>query len=100
MSAETNVDWGSLPGQATLWSQQATTMGDISGTIAGLQIPQSVPWFANAVNAYNQVCSLYEKLSGEGAQQMQAIAGALTTAYQRYQSNEQQLTQSAGNATH
>jgi hypothetical protein len=100
MSGETNVDWGSLPGQATLWSQQATTMGDISGTIAGLQVLQSVPWFGDAVNAYNQVCSLYEKLSGQGQQQMQAIANGLTIAYQRYEANEQQLGQSASQTTH
>lgn len=100
MPGETNVDWGSLPGQATIWSQQASTMGGISGTIAGLQVLQSVPWFGEAVSAYNQVCSLYEKLSGEGEQQMQAIADGLTTAYQRYEANEQQLGQSAGQATH
>lgn len=98
--AETKVDWGSLPGQATLWSQQATTMGNISGEIAGLTIPSSVPWFADAVNAYNQVCQEYEKLSGQGQQQMQAIADALTTASKSYQANEQHLTQSSGNVFH
>ncbi|HEY2576483.1 MAG TPA: hypothetical protein VGI74_09265 [Streptosporangiaceae bacterium] len=100
MSGETKVDWGSLPGQAQTWSQQATAIGNISGTISGLQIPASVPWFQDAVNAYNQVCQLYEKLSGQGFQQMQSIANALTTAYQNYQSTEQHLTQSAGNVGH
>jgi hypothetical protein len=99
MSGETQVDRGSLPGQAIVWGDQSSTMADITATIGGAQVGSVLSLFADAVNAYNKAAAEYGKLSGQGQAQMADISAALVTAAQRYDGLEQQMTQASNSAT-
>lgn len=118
MGPQVDVQRSSLLTQSQVWDQQSEAMGSIvtaindnqvsdaasivqsqGGTVfASVGISQDYPLFREPISAYEQVCSEYGKLCGQGQKQMQRIDEALAAAYKNYDATEAANIASASNA--
>lgn len=83
--------------QSLVWSDQANVMAGLSNSSAGLTIAFNYP-FDQIGKKYENARALFQRLTGEGAEEMQQIAQAIYAAGQRYSDTEQANTEQANTA--